>query len=214
MQKHIILNAEKNDKNFVNTARDIILAGGVVAYPTETIYGLAVDATNETAIKKIFAIKGRGFDSPISIIIHSPEQLTDIVTAIHPDAKRLIDSFWPGALTIIFSAHSTVSKLLTAGTGKIGVRISSHYVAHQLALMLGKPITATSANLSGMTECHTAKEAFQQLGSCVDLIIDGGKSPLGVASTIIDVTTKPFTVLREGTIKVEEIFNKLQIKFA
>lgn len=197
-----ILKADSNssEETVLSRAAEILAKGGVIAYPTETFYGLGADATNEQAIKKIYAIKGRNFSSPISIIIDCEENLHALVSEIPSCALELIKSFWPGPLTIVFKASDKVLPILTAGTGKIGIRISSHAGARIIAQKLGHPLTATSANLSGAAECSTAGEVLQQIGNKVEAIVDLGKTAGGKGSTIIDVTSDPPKILREGII--------------
>jgi L-threonylcarbamoyladenylate synthase len=181
-------------------AAEILAAGGIVAYPTETFYGLGADATNEDAILKVYAVKGRNFRSPIAVIIDQAESLYPLVGEVPDVALKLMHAFWPGALTIVFRASDRIPRILTAGTGKIGVRVSSHPVAKTLAFALGRPLTATSANLSGAEECSTASEVLRQIGDKVDAIIDSGKTPGGKGSTIVDVTLNPPVILRKGII--------------
>lgn len=178
----------------------ILKAGGVVAFPTETFYGLAADATNEKAVDRIFEIKGRSFNNPIALIISKENDLDLLTDNIPEEAKKLMAAFWPGPLTLVFKASPSVSPRLTAGTGKIGVRISSHPIAQALAAGLGSPITATSANLSGTRECTTAEEVKGQITSDLVTIIDGGVTPGGKGSTFFDVTSDPPSILREGMI--------------
>jgi L-threonylcarbamoyladenylate synthase len=178
----------------------ILKAGGVIAYPTETFYGLGVDARNLEAIEKLFAVKGRDFRNPIPIIIANVSDLDRIVTAIPDLGRKLIDRFWPGPLTLIFGAALSIPDRLTAGTGKIGIRISSNPIARLLAQQLSGPLTSTSANRSGQKECVTAREVLEKIGDELDCIIDGGKTPGGKGSTILDITREPPVVLRAGVI--------------
>lgn len=181
-------------------AAEIITAGGVIAYPTETFYGLGADAENEEAIRKIYGVKGRNFNSPISVIIDSRENLYPLVQEVPSCALKLIDSFWPGPLTIVFKASDKILPLLIAGSGKIGIRVSSHPFAKALAQKTGRPLTATSANITAAKECSRAEEVLQQIGNKIDAIIDLGTTPGGLGSTIIDVTAVPPKILRNGVI--------------
>ena len=191
-------------------AVEILKAGGIIAYPTETFYGLGVDGSNDEAIKKIFRIKGRKFKNPISIIIGNEKDLIRSVEEIPEYSHKLIKNFWPGALTIVFKASPTVSPLLTARTGRIGVRISSHPIAAALAKALSRPITATSANISGAAECTTAEEVIQSIGRELDAVIDGGPTPGIAGSTLIDVSVFPPVILREGIIPASFIQKVMQ----
>ena len=192
----------------IEKAVTILKAGGVVAFPTETFYGLAADATNEKAVDRIFEIKGRSFNNPIALIISKEDGLDLLTDNIPESAKKLMAAFWPGPLTLVFKASPSVSPRLTAGAGKIGVRISSHPIAHALAAGLGRPITATSANLSGARECITVQDVLLQIGPSLAASIDGGATPGGKGSTIIDVTLHPFALLREGAISWKTIIEK------
>lgn len=184
----------------IEKAITILEAGGVVAFPTETFYGLAADATNEKAVDRIFEIKGRSFNNPIALIISKENDLDLLADNIPEEAKKLMAAFWPGPLTLVFKASPSVSPRLTAGTGKIGIRISSHPIAHALAAGLGRPITATSANLSGGRECTTAEEVRGQMANAQLTVIDGGPTLGGRGSTFLDVTVDPLVLLREGAI--------------
>jgi L-threonylcarbamoyladenylate synthase len=202
---------ENSEQMVLTRAAEIVAGGGIIAYPTETFYGLGADATNEEAIQKIFAVKGRDFKNPISLIIGQPENIYPLVQDVPETAKKLMAAFWPGALTIVFSASNIVSPLLTAGSGKIGLRVSSHPGAQEIVQKLKKPLTATSANLSGAPECASAADVASQLGDKIDAIIDLGDTPGTKGSTIIDVTCTPFAILREGTISREKIEKYIDI---
>jgi len=192
-------------RNGLDRARQIILKGGIVAFPTESFYGLAGNASDEDAIRRLFKIKIRRDNSPILVLIPSLEYLEEYVEDVPEIALRLIKRFWPGGLTLLFKAGSEISPLLTAGTGKIGVRISSHPVAAALTRAVGSPITGTSANISGQQGCVTAKEVCETLGIGVDLILDAGRTAGGKGSTILDVTVNPPEIIREGMISHEQI---------
>lgn len=191
---------EKNLKAGLNRAVEIICSGGVIAFPTESFYGLAVNAIDEGAIERLLDIKKRRGDHPILILIPSKDVLDQYVAHLSETAQRLIEQFWPGGLTLIFEAGPNISPLLTAGTGKIGIRLSSHPIATELAKGVGMPITGTSANISGQPACLNAREVFDSLGKEVDLILDGGVTKGGKGSTILDVTVAPPRVLREGIV--------------
>jgi L-threonylcarbamoyladenylate synthase len=189
----------------ITEAVAILKGGGVIAFPTETFYGLGADAGNERAVKQIFGIKGRDFRNPIPLIIGKKEDLSGLVEDIPALAETLMTRFWPGPLTLVFEASGRVNPGLTAGTGKIGIRISSHPVATALAEALGGPITATSANLSGKKECSSAGDVLDQLGGRLDAVIDGGSTAGGQGSTILDVTCDPPRILRHGAISAARL---------
>ncbi|MCX5823919.1 MAG: L-threonylcarbamoyladenylate synthase [Deltaproteobacteria bacterium] len=173
----------KPDEEKLAEAVRILVEGGVAAFPTETFYGLGADARNEAAVEKIFRIKGRDFRNPIALIVADDREVSPLVEEIPAAAKILMQTFWPGPLTLIFRAAPSVSSRLTGGTGKIGIRVSSHPIARLLAAGLAGPLTATSANLSGGPECSSA-----------DAVTGGA------GSTILDVTVSPPRILREGAI--------------
>jgi L-threonylcarbamoyladenylate synthase len=211
MREILNIDSQRPDDSMIAEASSILRSGGVVAYPTETFYGLGADGRNEEAIKKIFLIKGRNFKNPISVVVGNVNDVRGLVDEVPEIALHLMQRFWPGALTIIFKASPDISDHLTAGTGKIGIRLSSHPVATALARELGHPITATSANFSGKNECTSADEVIQGIGYQVDAVIDGGQTPGGLGSTIIDVTTDPPAILREGVIPKYKITASLLI---
>lgn len=199
------------DSTLIERAAKDLREGRIMAFPTETFYGLGTDAGNETAIKKIFTIKGRNFHNPIPIVIGTLEELDGLVEEIPEAAQRLIRIFWPGPLTLVFRASKEVSPQLTANTGLIGIRISSHPIARMLAQALGAPLTATSANLSGKTECTTAQEVAQAIGPLIDGIIDGDRTPGQKGSTVVSIAVSPPQILRVGVITENEIRKALDL---
>jgi L-threonylcarbamoyladenylate synthase len=212
MPEILKVGADNSEEIILTRAAEIIAGGGIIAYPTETFYGLGADATNEKAIKKIFAVKGRDFKNPISLIIAQAEDIYPLVQEVPETARKLMTVFWPGALTIIFSAADKVSPLLTAGSGKIGLRVSSHPLAGKIVQKIKRPFTATSANLTGSPECSLASEVIKQIGDKVDAIIDCGQTKGSKASTIIDVTRDPPVILRDGAISRKTIGKYIEIR--
>jgi len=199
-----------SDEASVTEAAAIMREGGVIAYPTETFYGLGADIRNEGALERLYTIKGRGFNKPISIIIGSRDDLKWFAREITPAAESLMDRFWPGGVTLLFQAAHGLSERLTAGTGKIGIRLSSNPVATLLAQNLSGAITATSANRSGEGECISAGEVVAAMGESVDAVIDGGKTQGGAGSTIVDTTVDPPVVIREGIISSSELYREIR----
>jgi L-threonylcarbamoyladenylate synthase len=197
------------DMALITEAVRIMRAGGVIAYPTETFYGLGADGKNEQAVEKVFLIKGRDFKNPISLIIGNREDLSGLVGNITDAARRLMEEFWPGGLTLVFMASSAVPSRLTGSTGRIGIRISSHPIAGILAKTFSRPLTATSANLSGESECSSAAEVVQHLGNRIDAVVDGGPTAGKGGTTILDVSVHPPVVLREGIIPASLIQDTL-----
>ncbi len=181
-------------------ARDVLRSGGLVAYPTESFYGLGADARNEAAVRRLVRVKKRDPGRPVLILIPSQASLERYVRRIPSVAARLVDAFWPGGLTLVFEAGEGISPLLTGGSGRIGIRFSSHPVATALAQALDAPVTGTSANLSGAPPCRSAEAVIRSLGNGVSLVIDGGLTPGEAASTVLDVTVDPPVILRQGMI--------------
>jgi L-threonylcarbamoyladenylate synthase len=186
-------------------ASQAILQGNVVAFPTETFYGLGAEAFNLQAIKKVFALKGREEKNPLLLLIADPSWLPGLVKKIPPLAETLMARFWPGPLTLIFESSPAVPPLLTAQTGKIGVRISSHPVAAALTLAVGRAITGTSANLSGQPSAQTASEVWESLGPRIEGVLNGGKTPGGRGSTVLDVSGTVPQIVRQGAISREAL---------
>lgn len=205
LSRCVIADTAKNTRAAIEEAGRVISAGGVVALPTESFYGLAVHVKNERAIERLIAVKRRGKDSPILLLLPSKEVLPQYVTAVPEVAERLMDRFWPGGLTLLFQANARISRLLTAGTGKIGVRLSSHPLPTGLARLIGVPVTGTSANRSGQPPCRSAQEVMDAVGDGIDLILDGGRTMGEKASTVLDVTADPPVLVREGMVARESL---------
>jgi L-threonylcarbamoyladenylate synthase len=189
----------------VQRAASIIEEGGIVAFPTESFYGLGVAATNPSALQRLFQVKKRDPALPILILISSIDELSKYTAFIPSEAFVLARRFWPGGLTLVLEAPQSLPSLLIAGTGKIGIRISGHPLAHALTLALKVPITGTSANISGKPPCARADQVVELFGGQIDLILDGGITKGNHPSTVLDVTSNPPLLIREGIIKEEEI---------
>ncbi|MBE0427012.1 MAG: threonylcarbamoyl-AMP synthase [Nitrospirae bacterium] len=186
-------------------AVETLKKGGIIAYPTETFYGLGVKFDIEDSLKRLFEIKKRPEEKAIPLIIGNKELLHTLTSSINNKAMVLINRFWPGPLTLIFSARDNLSDYITAGTCTIAVRIPGESFALQLAKAAGFPITATSANPSGMPPALNVETVTKYFGDKIDLIIDGGHSPGGSPSTIVDVTGDDIKIVREGTIDRKQI---------
>lgn len=189
----------------IENAVHVLKKGGVVGFPTETYYGLGVDIRNESAVSFLFSIKKRSLKKPISVLIDSIDQLDSIVSHIPDVYKPLMAKYWPGPLTLIFPASHKVLKLVTGETNKIGVRISSGETAMKLCKQWGKPITATSANISGEKPASTDIEVNQYFGENVDYILPNYTASIGIGSTIIGENRGELVLLREGPIPFKEI---------
>jgi L-threonylcarbamoyladenylate synthase len=195
----------KADPQGIKKAGQLILHGKVVAFPTETFYGLGADALDVEALQKIFRVKGREANKPLLLLVADRSWLPGLVKNISPRAEPLMERFWPGPLTLVFEAAAHLPPLLTANTGKIGLRISSHPVAQALVRVVGRAITATSANVSDQPGASLAGEVFQALGKKIDAILDGGKTAGGLGSTVVDVSEVPPKIIRQGAISHSEL---------
>jgi L-threonylcarbamoyladenylate synthase len=192
-----------NRPESISQAAAVIKAGGVIAFPTDTVYGLGASAFQEAAVERIYEIKERSREKAIPILIGNPEDLSLISAAPDQRVTQIINQFWPGALTLILPISPDLPGNLSAAA-TIGVRIPDHDLTRELLRATG-PIAATSANLSGQESALTAQDVFQSLGGKIDLILDGGRSPGGEASTVLDLTSPNPDILREGPISLEEI---------
>jgi L-threonylcarbamoyladenylate synthase len=193
------------DPSVILAAADIIRAGGVIVFPTRNLYGLGADAFNADAVVRVFRIKRRPPDNPVSILIRSRADVDGLVAHIPAAARKLMDRFWPGRMTIVFAARPEVPPALTAGTGKIGIRVPQHPAAVALTAALDRPITGTSANLSGMPGVHRISDLPEAIIKNVDLVLDAGDLKIGIGSTVVDVTIDPPQVLREGEVCMQEL---------
>ena len=200
MPQIFTINPQAPDDTALRAAAAIIRSGGIALYPTETFYGLGVLFNNEEALVRLFAAKGRRETKPVLLLIENSIELEKLTPEIIPEALALAERWWPGPLTMLFRALPNLSPYLTGDEGKIGCRISSHPLAQRLVELVGEPITSTSANLAGTPSATRIADLSAELLDRVDVILDAGTTPGGPASTLLDVSTHPFTVLREGAI--------------
>ncbi len=187
----------------LEAAMEILRSGEIVAFPTDTVYGLGANAFYSPGIIKLFEAKGRDSNKAIAVLIGSLDQLELLTDPLNERATRLVNHFWPGALTIVVPKKSDLPELLSAGNS-IGIRMPNHPVAIELLKRFG-PIATTSANLSGGNNPHDAGDVFRQLKDRVPLILDGGKCPGGIPSTVIECGSDEVKILREGAIPLAEI---------
>jgi L-threonylcarbamoyladenylate synthase len=195
---------EKNADNF-SAACAALKRGEVVVFPTETFYGLGAYALNATAVEYIASLKGRNPDSPIAVIVADRKMLSQIVSEVSPVAEKLIERFWPGPLTLVLAAKKGLPAPLVNREGKIGVRLSNHPVATQLARELGAPLTATSANPSGKEPARTVQAARTYFAGRVEIFLDGGTLPGRSGSTVAEVIKNRLRIIREGEISSQEL---------
>jgi L-threonylcarbamoyladenylate synthase len=177
----------------------------VIAFPTGSLYGLGADALNVGAVERVYTIKRRPPDKPLLILIPDRSVVFDLAAEVPPAAKRLMDRFWPGRVTIVFKALPVLPANLTAGSGKIGIRLPGHPVAKALATAFGRPITGTSANPSGHKGCHRIAELDPKLIEQLDLVLDAGPLKEGIGSTVVDITGAEPIVIREGLVSKQAI---------
>ncbi len=189
----------------INVAARQLRSGGVIAFPTDTLYGLGANLFDESALERIFAIKGRPADLALPALLASREQLELVTDEFPAVGTRLAELFWPGSLTLVVRKGRRVPDLATGGRSTIAVRVPNHRVPLALAGILAGPITGTSANLSGEPDLESIEEIERQLGSRLDGIIRCGPPPMGIPSTVVDVTSNEAKVLREGAIPAREI---------
>ena len=201
--------ATESDVLFPRMAR-LVQAGGVLAVPTETFYGLGANPFDGAAVARLLSIKGRPDGKPILILIGDQAQLQDLVTDVSPEAQVLMEAFWPGPLTLVFSASTRLPSFVTAGTGTVGVRHTSHAALAELLRHTG-PLTGTSANRSGEPPVQTADEVERTIGAMVDAIIDSGPTQGGLPSTVLSVCDG-VRMIREGPINRAMIQQALEAR--
>lgn len=189
----------------IQIAADLLAGGEVVAFPTETVYGLGGLATSDAAILKIFEAKGRPSDNPLIVHIASKDQLSQVVSQVPENAQKLMDTFWPGPLTIVLPKVFVISSLTTASLETVGVRIPSHPVALALLKEVNAPIAAPSANVSGRPSPTRAEHVMTDLCGKIPAVLDGGACDVGLESTVIDCTGETPVILRPGGVSKEEI---------
>lgn len=193
------------DESIIKEAVEMLQSGEMVAFPTETVYGLGADALHEEASRNIYAAKGRPSDNPLIVHIANEDQLALIVEEIPEKAKVLMKTFWPGPLTLIFRKSNIVPNGTTGGLNTVAVRMPSHKIALELIRVSGIPIAAPSANTSGRPSPTSAAHVLDDLNGKVSMIIDGGDVGIGIESTIVDITCEPPMILRPGYITKEKL---------
>lgn len=193
------------DMEKIKYAAHIIEKGGIVAFPTETVYGLGANALNEAAVEKIFNAKGRPSDNPLIVHVADKGAVEKLVLKVPDKAVKLMDAFWPGPLTLVMDKQSIIPEIITAGLDTVAVRVPSHPIALALIRAAKLPIAAPSANVSGKPSPTDSKHVINDLNGKVDIIIDGGFSNIGVESTVVDMVVEPPMLLRPGGITLEQL---------
>ena len=209
------LSKKNQDRKILLRAAKIIIRGGVIAFPTETVYALGADAMNERAIQKVFHLKKRMSGKPVAIFLPKSEDLKKFVKKITPSASKLIKVFWPGPLTLVFKSRSGQITYLTGKEGKLGVRVSSSKFVQSLLIETRTPLTATSANLTGKPEPVSAEQVLSYFDGKIDLVINGGHSESATPSSVVDVSEEIPILLRGGRIpykKLKKVVPELERK--
>jgi L-threonylcarbamoyladenylate synthase len=200
------------DEAAIARAAGVLRRGGLVGFPTETVYGLGAAADDESALRALFAAKGRPADHPVIVHVADVAQIHSLVEQVPPLAARLMNAFWPGPMTLLFRRSGQVSDLVTGGRETVGIRVPVHPIAQSLLRALGRPLAAPSANRFGRVSPTSAQHVFNDLAGRVDLILDGGDCSVGLESTIIDVSTESPAILRPGGVTAEQVENMLGVK--
>ncbi len=205
---------KEEDKSYLQTAAEILKNGGLVAIPTETVYGLAANALDSEAVKKIFIAKGRPQDNPLIVHVASIEEIEPLVEEIDPRAYALAERYWPGPLTVIMKKSSRIPDEVSAGLDTVAIRMPSHECARQIIAASGLPLAAPSANASGRPSPTKAAHVIEDLDGKIDAVVDGGECAVGVESTVVTLVTNPPTLLRPGGItpaQLEAVLGEIQI---
>ena len=203
------MNTKRLTSNNIDIAADIIKNGGLVAIPTETVYGLAANALDGKAVSKIFKAKGRPMDNPLIVHVSCIEEIDKLVSEIPPQAKKLANTFWPGPLTIILKRSNIIPEEVSAGLDTVAIRLPNNDVTRKLIKIAGVPLAAPSANTSGSPSPTSANHVLHDLDGKIDAILDAGNCRVGLESTVITLTSPVPTLLRPGGITVEELRNVL-----
>jgi len=203
--KILEINPKRIDLAKIKIAAEEIKKGNLVAFPTETVYGLGADVLNEKAVAKIFKAKGRPFNDPLIVHIADVKELNRLSKHVPPVALKLAKVFWPGPLTLVLKKSELVSDIITADLDTVAIRMPADNIALSLIREAQTPIVAPSANIFGRTSPTNAQHVEDDLGGKIEMIIDGGKTKVGVESTVLDITAKPVQVLRAGGVSVEQL---------
>ena len=214
MTRILIVNPQAPEPDLIAEAAAVIRAGGLVAFPTETVYGLGANALDAEAVAGIFVAKERPTQDPLIVHLASADDLPKVVSHIPETARRLADAFWPGPLTIIMPRHADLPRGVSAGLDTVAVRVPSHPVARALLRASGLPIAAPSANRFGFTSPTAARHVFADLQGRIEMILDGGSPTIGVESTVLDVSVQPARILRPGGVSreaLEEVLGDVEV---
>ena len=195
----------------IKQACETLRRGGLVAFPTDTLYALGGNALDPKAIERVHTVKGRHHGKPLSVLVPSVEAAAGLATRLPDGVRDLMRASWPGALTVVVKAAPSIPGVLTASSGTVGLRMPAGAVAQALLTAFGGPIIGTSANKAGGADPADAKTVQKAIGGQIDLILDGGRVTLGVPSTVLDCTTQPARILREGAISRAQLQAKIAL---
>jgi len=193
------------DQVAIEEAVAVLKGGGIIVYPTDTVYGLGALAEDDEAVRRVFAVKGRAADKALPLLIGEASDAEKIAAQVPAAARKLMERFWPGGLTIVFSKSPSFKSLALGGSDTVALRLPDHPLLREIIRGAGGPITGTSANRSGLGAPLTCGEALEQVGHAVDLALDDGPCPGGIESTVVDITKDPPLLLRQGAISREQI---------
>lgn len=207
----IQVDAREPQPEVVQQACEVLRRGGLVAFPTDTLYALGANALDPAAIERVLTVKGRHHGKPLSVLVPSAEAGAVLAASLPDGAQALMRAFWPGALTVVVMASAKIPSVLTAATGTVGLRMPAGAVAQALLTAFAGPIIGTSANKTGAADPADAKTVQKAIGGQIDLILDGGRVALGVPSTVIDCTAEPARILREGAIARTALQDKIAL---
>lgn len=207
----IQVDPKKTEPEVIQQASETLRRGGLVAFPTDTLYALGANALDPAAIERVLTVKGRHHGKPLSVLVPSVEVAADLAAGLPEAVRRLMQAFWPGALTVVVKASPKIPTVLTATAGTAGLRMPAGSVAQALLAAFGGPLIGTSANKSGGADPADARTVQKAIGGQIDLILDGGRVTLGVPSTVIDCTVQPARILREGAIARAQLQGKIAL---
>ena len=211
MDNVIQIDPERPQHHLIEKAADVLKCGGVIGYPTETVYGIGCNALNSRAVDQVIQLKNRDRSKAMIIIAGDTVQVRELVKSIPEEAEKLIDNFWPGPLTIVFEASAQLKDFAFGKSKTIAIRIPDSRICMDLIKETGFPIISTSANISGQPPSTSAEQVIQYFGPQLDLIIDGGPSKETNPSTVVDTTRTPPRIVREGAISALEINTVLEV---
>ncbi len=195
----------------IRQACQVLASGGLVAFPTDTLYALGASAWDPAAVERVLTAKGRHHGKPLSVLVGSLEDAAAMAAALTDEVRDLMQAFWPGALTVVLKASLRIPSSLSAGSGTVGLRMPGGAVVLALLTAFGGPIIGTSANRAGGPDPADAKTVQKAIGGQIDLILDGGRVSLGVPSTVLDCTGSPARILREGAIPRQKLEERIRL---